>query len=303
MSDNLTSNPLRVVEIRAGNPYELLVSFNRELTPSDARRVQIAVDGAADEPSAPTSNERASAYEMQARFLLRQARCPECDSPGYGTASREACVWCRERDAVCKELLQGLADEPPGLMKAARDVVEAVDRTHDPRGWFESLAALKSTLAGLAPPPKACTQPGCTVLCRHAHDAEGPWVLPAVPPGAADLIREAFATMQSHAERHARKADKAKEDYWSSAHAAYAKRSEDWCARAQSFLDGAAPPPGECQHAETIDLEDAHARWCTECGAFHDGTQWIHSRRGASPPSAVDSLLKRRPVTETGSHG
>jgi hypothetical protein len=44
---------------------------------------------------------------------------------------------------------------------------------------------------------------------------------------------------------------------------------------------------GECQHQETVDLEDSNARWCTECGAFHDGTLWIHSRRAAQPPAAV----------------
>lgn len=55
-----------------------------------------------------------------------------------------------------------------------------------------------------------------------------------------------------------------------------------------------APEPCECQHLGTIDLEDAHARWCTECGAFHDGTQWVFSRQQAcptQPPGPVLALI------------
>lgn len=48
----------------------------------------------------------------------------------------------------------------------------------------------------------------------------------------------------------------------------------------------ASQPSEECQHHETVDLEDANARWCTECGAFHDGALWIHPRRLAQPPCA-----------------
>lgn len=58
--------------------------------------------------------------------------------------------------------------------------------------------------------------------------------------------------------------------------------SEGW---KQAAALRAVPPLAECRHLETVDLEDSNARWCTECGAFHDGTQWIYPRQRAQPPA------------------
>lgn len=54
--------------------------------------------------------------------------------------------------------------------------------------------------------------------------------------------------------------------------------------------------PEPCAHLEKIELEDSNASWCTECGAFHDGTQWINPRRAVLAP-----LPRRRPTLEESS--
>lgn len=61
-------------------------------------------------------------------------------------------------------------------------------------------------------------------------------------------------------------------------------------------------PCAECQHLETVDLEDSNARWCTECGAFHDGTQWIYSRRLALQPSGGDPSILYDAMVYIASH-
>lgn len=43
--------------------------------------------------------------------------------------------------------------EPTCLLAAARAVVQAVERTHDPQGWFEALALLKSEVGRRPSPP------------------------------------------------------------------------------------------------------------------------------------------------------
>lgn len=42
----------------------------------------------------------------------------------------------------------------------------------------------------------------------------------------------------------------------------------------------------ECSHRETNPIADTHASWCVECGAFHDGTQWIHPRNAVETECA-----------------
>lgn len=34
----------------------------------------------------------------------------------------------------------------------------------------------------------------------------------------------------------------------------------------------------DCRHVENNPIADTHASWCTECGAFYDGSDWIYAR-------------------------
>jgi hypothetical protein len=38
-------------------------------------------------------------------------------------------------------------------------------------------------------------------------------------------------------------------------------------------------PETGCKHREVNTIADTHASWCVECGAFHDGSEWIDPRR------------------------
>jgi hypothetical protein len=42
--------------------------------------------------------------QMQGRSLLRQAFCPECGRPGYGSDTG-SCAWCDQRNAFCQAVL------------------------------------------------------------------------------------------------------------------------------------------------------------------------------------------------------
>lgn len=54
---------------------------------------------------------------MEARSLLRQAPCPECGKPGYGSDTG-SCAWCDQRDKACQAILDMPADETAGVQVA-----------------------------------------------------------------------------------------------------------------------------------------------------------------------------------------
>lgn len=68
---------------------------------------------------------------MEARSLLRQAPCPECGKPGYGSDTG-SCAWCDQRDKACQAILDMPADETtapttPLLAVFWREVIKAAD--------------------------------------------------------------------------------------------------------------------------------------------------------------------------------
>lgn len=62
---------------------------------------------------------------MEARSLLRQAPCPECGKPGYGSDTG-SCAWCDQRDKVCQAILDMPADETNGCESIIREWRAAV---------------------------------------------------------------------------------------------------------------------------------------------------------------------------------
>lgn len=63
------------------------------------------------------------AHMMQARSLLRQAKCPECTRKGMNAEVGLGCTWCRERARVQDFLLQSSAHEPRALPEVGGDVL------------------------------------------------------------------------------------------------------------------------------------------------------------------------------------
>lgn len=62
--------------------------------------------------------------------------------------------------------------EPTCLLAAARAVVQAVERTHDPQGWFEALALLKSEVGRRPSPPPPAEQAGCEYSDDGEHECK-----------------------------------------------------------------------------------------------------------------------------------
>jgi hypothetical protein len=62
------------------------------------------------------------------------------------------------------------------------------------------------------------------------------------------------------------------------------------CEEIQCRLDeawAALPVGKDCQHRENNPIADTHAKWCVECGAFYDGSQWVHPWRSAPETKAT----------------
>jgi hypothetical protein len=104
-----------------------------------------------------TSNAKSTDdHMMQARSLLRQAKCPECGCRGMAVDA-EGCAWCQERERVQAFMLQGSAHEPEVIRSEERQrCINAIsDRStfSDADVYADAIAAIEAIGPLPTPPP------------------------------------------------------------------------------------------------------------------------------------------------------